>query len=364
VQGIGPQFSLITTTAANRFDIATENTGGTGNGARGTLQVHNASGGAGSLTLNPLGGNVGIGTLTPAFNLEVAGTMNVQLSPTSGVSATPAYGLGVVGDGSMAGFFLNGKVGVGTQSPVSTLTVQSGGPQITLLTSTAANRLDIATENIGGTGNGPRGTLQVHNGSGAVGSLSMNPLGGKVGIGTTTPQTTLEVRAPANGAEDRVLRLADSDHTHYWDMWADPSGSLIFQRNGSNFGFITSTGVFANSDARLKEDVKEIESALPRVMKLRTVNYRMKADGTPGSGFIAQELQKVFPEFVESKMGYLNVNYSGLIAPTIRAVQEIKNDQDEREAENANLKKQVNSLEERLKKLEALLEKQTTTQKL
>ena len=85
--------------------------------------------------------------------------------------------------------------------------------------------------------------------------------------------------------------------------------------------------MICSSDARLKTDVVDLSSALDEINKLRPVTFKWldpKKDQSTNIGFIAQEVQQIFPQFVGSTGdGYLGVNYAALITPTIKAVQEL-----------------------------------------
>ena len=71
--------------------------------------------------------------------------------------------------------------------------------------------------------------------------------------------------------------------------------SYIFSGNGS----ATAPGSWVpNSDGRLKFDIKRIEDPLGKMVKLRGVTWQRLDGVAPGIGFIAQEVQDVFPEFV------------------------------------------------------------------
>ena len=71
--------------------------------------------------------------------------------------------------------------------------------------------------------------------------------------------------------------------------------SYIFSGNGS----ATAPGSWVpNSDGRLKYDIERIQDPLGKMVKLRGVTWKRLDDIAPGIGFIAQEVQEVFPEFV------------------------------------------------------------------
>lgn len=86
-------------------------------------------------------------------------------------------------------------------------------------------------------------------------------------------------------------------------------------------------GVNETSDARLKENVQEIEGGLEKVKSLRGVTFDWnEASGIEGGsvGVIAQELLAVLPEAVNtSNEEKYTVNYNGAIALLISAVKEL-----------------------------------------
>lgn len=84
------------------------------------------------------------------------------------------------------------------------------------------------------------------------------------------------------------------------------------------------------SDSRLKQDVASLNASesLQRIMALRPVSYRYIPDIQRGNnrqqyGFIAQELQTVFPELVEAggEQGILAVDYIALIPHMVSVIQ-------------------------------------------
>ena len=88
-------------------------------------------------------------------------------------------------------------------------------------------------------------------------------------------------------------------------------------------------GTTCSSDQRLKQNVTDLHSALAEINQLRPVTYNWidprYADAN-NIGFIAQEMQRVYPEFVnvvDPKTGYLGINYAGLVTPIVKAIQEI-----------------------------------------
>jgi cytoskeletal protein CcmA (bactofilin family) len=102
-------------------------------------------------------------------------------------------------------------------------------------------------------------------------------------------------------------------------------GNVTIGGNGTTTGNLTAQGnVTAFSDARLKEDVREITDAVKKLQSIRGVTYRMRDARERRAGVIAQEVQKVLPEVVfEHDDGYLHVAYGNMVSILISAVKEL-----------------------------------------
>ena len=100
--------------------------------------------------------------------------------------------------------------------------------------------------------------------------------------------------------------------------------------------------ILAGSDARLKEGVVQLEGALGKLLKLRGVtwNWRDPSRRAPGFGFIAQEVEEVFPELVaNTDDGYKGIFYANMNAALVESVKELA-------AQNAMLLQRIVALEE------------------
>jgi hypothetical protein len=109
--------------------------------------------------------------------------------------------------------------------------------------------------------------------------------------------------------------------------------SQLNVRFGANAGALsagvymtsTATSWTAQSDERLKDITGTITDAVQSVQSLRPVRYTLKADQhkTHRVGLIAQDVQKVLPEVVDTDAnGYLGVRYSELVPLLVSAIQE------------------------------------------
>jgi hypothetical protein len=112
------------------------------------------------------------------------------------------------------------------------------------------------------------------------------------------------------------------------------------------------------SDKRWKSAIQDSNLGLNFINKLHPVSYIRKNDESQKTeyGFIAQELDQTLNEFgatnsgiiTKDDAGMLSVRYNDLLSPMVKAIQELK-------TENDTLKKQNESLEARLKKIEEKL---------
>lgn len=81
---------------------------------------------------------------------------------------------------------------------------------------------------------------------------------------------------------------------------------------------------YYNSDSRYKSDITPLTSALDDILALNGYSYTNKLSNKADIGVIAQEVEKVFPQIVQTdSKGYKSVAYANLVAPLIEAVKEL-----------------------------------------
>lgn len=85
------------------------------------------------------------------------------------------------------------------------------------------------------------------------------------------------------------------------------AGTALLQVAGDVFS-ITGKFVGPPSDARLKEDVRDLEAGLAELRRVRPVRFRYNgragtSKGQEGIGVIGQELEKIFPEMIRRVPG-------------------------------------------------------------
>lgn len=192
-----------------------------------------------------------------------------------------------------------------------------------------------------------------------LGGIGVNAV--KVGIGVIQPLATLHVRGSA--------KIFAFSNTHIGEFWngtsssngfevtsigsdayvgiqrgsgaglhvSKPSGTtgplVAFFRNAAVVGAISTDGVNTSygttSDFRLKENRRPAHNSLQTIMQIKTENYNYISDNnkTTYTGFIAQELFKIYPQAVEPggddpKTKPWMIDYSKLTPLLVKAVQE------------------------------------------
>jgi hypothetical protein len=308
------------------------------------------TGGQESMTIST-NGNVGIGTTAPAALLQVGTDADFTRLPLRVGGGT--YGANVVMSVAPGTVFFdrpglsgaafsilgtNGSVGIGTSAPNAPLHVY--GNNYALF---GPNTAWLANLRIGGNGSSPsdadasiavtngnlhidakgtfytylnyyRGTGVIF-GTGAAGTAGIWKADGSVGINTDNPGIY----------------------------------KLYVNGNAAN-----TTGVWANvSDKRLKKEIKPLNNSLDTILKLQGVSFHWKdakKDKEAGlqRGFIAQEVEKVIPEWVKTDdKGYKTLEKIGVEAILVEAIKELKQQNDAK----------VKALDEELKALKAEIRK-------
>jgi len=94
------------------------------------------------------------------------------------------------------------------------------------------------------------------------------------------------------------------------------------------------------SDKRLKEDIKPLQDSAERIMNLKGISFKWKESGEESLGFIAQDVEKVFPKAVDTdeETGLKSINYGVLIAPLVETIKEQQQDIEKLQKEVQELK--------------------------
>jgi len=310
--------------------------------------------------------NVGIGTTTPAYKLDVKG--NGRFTDTLTADApivmgpgSQIYGSAVAGESKPVfwpratddatylnigsnGWYVRddsnnvlmrltsgssgGRLGIGTSTPANFLQVQAPASAQTATNSVTSGNAVAA---IGASDAGLHfGTYNNTNGYGSwiqsmrtwdnySFNLVLNPNGGNVGIGTSLPGYPLSVAPKVNVAYTSAAithnnnnftpQLGNADG--YTAGGAVGMNGQTWQTSIYAEGVVAGSAFVAMSDLRIKDIVNRSSTRndLELINQLQVTDYRLKdsiANGTGiRKGFIAQEVRKIIPEAVSPSPGYI-----------------------------------------------------------
>ena len=129
-----------------------------------------------------------------------------------------------------------------------------------------------------------------------------------------------------------------------FDFWcyAMPNGGDVMQLYSNGDAWLGGTWTEA-SDKRLKKNIISVTGALDKIKKMRGVSYNWIDQGKDSAeqiGFIAQEVEEVFPQLVKTNdKGYKSIAYSHMTPILLEAIKEQQQQIDELKKEIEELKK-------------------------
>ena len=276
----------------------------------------------------------GIGTTTPINKLDIFAT---KADPaTSNSSANGNLRLGASGANTHVLDF-----GLSSTSTFSWLQARDRGNYATLY--------NLAFNPIGGNvgigTSSPNSTLTVGNSTGSIpGEISINPAaasneGGQINIRKSLNGSTADWIIDQYGTTSSDARL------RIFNSIAETNGVTIMENGNIGMGSLTpsvrlqvagdiiANSIAGSSDLRFKTNITPIENPLQKVLQLRGVNFDWNKNAFPersfseskAIGFIAQEVEKVLPEVVQTEKtveGYKAVQYDKVVALLVEAIKE------------------------------------------
>ena len=272
---------------------------------------------------------------------------------TAGVKGESNTNIGVVG-------LSNSQIGV---SGISNSFIGVAGSSNT---SDAVYGLSVSGHGL--TGQSSTGTAVYGQSSNSIGGEFKNLNGQRSGLVASkdvvysaaysnNPIADLEVRHLNNNSGNgmsglRIYNAGASGGPKAWTLYTATTGNLELYYNGTYYGaFNTANGGYTGiSDERRKENIYAIPSILSKVNSLSAKYYNYKTQTAKTMGFIAQEVEKIFPELVSTDGGKgdeYSVNYNGFGVLAVKAVQEQQTIIDDLKSTMKILLKRIEQLEKK-----------------
>ena len=230
--------------------------------------------------------------------------------PSSGSSAGITWEAGSAGD-TQAGYVVHNNNSDGTHHGWFSTNTYSGGPYCRMKLSNYGNLILGSSIDVGSVSASQFNTVHVH-----YGDIFCNATSSAHSLSDLLPGYSRGTYGclKANGAY------------------------IYFSVNGSYVSYINSSGTYATSDERLKENITTLTGSLDKIKQLRGVNFTWIDTERKGSethiGLLAQEVEPHFPEVVgdgglphpddENEEPYKNVNYAALVPALVEAIKELE----------------------------------------
>jgi hypothetical protein len=253
----------------------------------------------------------------------------------------------------------SGNLLVGTTTAVEKLTV-AGGVKISGQTGNA----DVEGVLIDYQSSASSGRFFAYNSGGSNMRFFTNASGGsvteraritadgRVGIGSTAPDSLLEILTPSSHTSQVLIARTQNSTTYtssvaslicdrgttnstynLLNCYNNGTGNQLVVRDSGNVQN-TNNSYGAISDVKLKENIVDASPKLADLMQVKVRSYNLKSDSTHKQlGVIAQELETVFPAMVEEAIDRdlegndlgtttKSVKYSVFVPMLIKAMQE------------------------------------------
>ncbi len=280
-------------------------------------------------------------SVTGTLPLANGGTNGTDAAVNGGIVWSNATQHKITAAGTASDWVLSGGAGTPTMSSTTTtakmIDMSADGVGLTIQANAAYTGEFFTLENSSGTNQfsvAANGILTTTNAASFGGPVSTNVIA--VTTASDNTSSIVQQEASVNGS-DHLLQMSFSG-----DLDATGGEFLEFFDGGARIGHIaadstSSVAYTTTSDARQKTDVEPYPNGLADVMDMRPVKFRWKEeDGSGGQesrGFIAQEMQTVFPwavsgtdngEPITKDNPPMGMDYGRITPALVAALQELK----------------------------------------
>jgi|GEM_PF-4061744 len=317
-------------------------------------------------------GNVGIGLLSPAFELDLAGDLNLDSDTNLIYLSGARY---IHSQNGTSNFFAGYNSGSLNNSFTQTIGIGTN----------VLNTLNSGF-NIVAIGNGTAGNTGNLSSSVVIGSYALNQASGTISENTIVGANAMEYTTGTGNtaigyqAGDNGTPMSHSYNTFVGaqtNATASFSNSTALGRgatitasnqivlgNASVSAVQTGAGtVITTSDRNLKTNIQDSDLGLDFILQLRPVVYEMKTghEGILYTGFIAQEVEDILERMNADFSGlkrpmsptdHYGLRYASFTVPLVNAVQEQQEQIEILEQQNALLQQQIDQLLLRIEALE------------
>ena len=319
-------------------------------------QIANAGSPTTAMTLNSTG--LGVGEAASVSRLQPRGSTSdssayVIYAKNSGGSVINFMrndGRFIVGNGTTDNFIVTetGNVGIGVASPngklevqesgtgsgiggIFTSTVSGGGTPGVVFRTASTNRWSLSL-----TGSAGAESIRFYDINNAATRVTITDAGNFL-VGTTNTSATAGVGFKSQFSStvpQFAIVVNEAGTSTNFSIYNVNAAAYRFYVNNGGTVFATNTTISAISDARLKENVQDIDVGLGAILALKPRKFDWKegkGKNIKGDrGFIAQEFEQVFPQLVdewkdaapEGEAPYKSVRQD-LIPVLVKAIQEL-----------------------------------------